>query len=93
MEIIQKMLRLWDPFELYIFPQDEYDSYAKSIHEFISNTEILTITNLTDFVYELLREGMRIKGSKDSYIEIEKLDKDSSMRFSELYFATVKYRK
>lgn len=27
--LIQKMLRLWDPYDLYCFPDDEYDSYAK----------------------------------------------------------------
>lgn len=85
-ELLQKMLRLWDPYDLLSFPLDEYDSYAKLICEFIMTTDVKTITGLTDFVYELLRDGMRIQGTKNSYIEIEKLDKSGSERFAELYF-------
>lgn len=85
-DIIKRMLRLWDPYDLYHFPADEYDSYAKFIYEFVSSTELLTLNSLTNFVYELLRDGMRIVNSQ-KYIEIEKLDKESCERFSNLYLA------
>lgn len=84
--LIQKMLRLWDPYDLYCFPDDEYDSYAKAIFEF-TNNKSLTFEDLSDFVFKLLKDGLKVKDSSNEYIEIEKLDKAGCNRFSELYFA------
>lgn len=38
--LIQKKLRLWDPYDLYCFPDDEYDSGAKAIFEFTNNKSL-----------------------------------------------------
>ena len=84
--LIQKMLRLWDPYDLYCFPDDEYDSYAKAIFEF-TNNNLFTSEDLSDFVFTLLKDGLKVKDSSDEYIEIEKLDKAGCNRFAELYFA------
>lgn len=86
--IIQKMLRLWDPYDLYCFPADEYDSYAKAIFEF-TNKKLFTCKELSDFVFKLFLDGMRVKNSRDLYIDIEKLDKTSCDRFAELYFSII----
>lgn len=86
--LIQKMLRLWDPYDLYCFPADEYDSYAKAIFEF-TNNKSFTFKELSDFVFKLFKDGLKIKGSTDLYVEIEKLDRVSCDRFADLYFAII----
>ena len=52
--IINALLDLWDPYEIYLFPQDEYTSYAMKIHEFIENPKNLNIETLTNFVFAIL---------------------------------------
>ncbi len=51
--IINALLDLWDPYEIYLFPQDEYTSYAMKIHEFIEKPKNLNIEKLTNFVFEI----------------------------------------
>lgn len=52
--IINALLDLWDPYEIYLFPQDEYTSYAIKIHEFIEKHKDINIETLTNFVFEIL---------------------------------------
>lgn len=52
--IINALLDLWDPYEIYLFPKDEYTSYAIKIHEFIEKHEILNIETLANFVFAIL---------------------------------------
>lgn len=90
-ELIRKIIRLWDPFSLVVFPNDEYDSYATSIYEFICNTQELTDAQLTDFVHSLFHRAMLEKNHKESsnYISLDEMERASSKRFSELYFAII----
>ena len=53
-KIIKYALDLWDPYQIYSFPDDEYVSYVKQISEFIKNKESLNITNISKFVYNLI---------------------------------------
>lgn len=52
--IINALLDLWDPYEIYLFPQDEYTSYAIGIHDFIEKHKEINIETLTNFVFEIL---------------------------------------
>ncbi len=52
--IINALLDLWDPYEIYLFPQDEYTSYAIKIHEFMKNHKDINLEMLTNFVFEIL---------------------------------------
>lgn len=52
--IINALLDLWDPYNLYLFPQDEYTSYAIEIHEFFEKHEDIDIETLASFVFEIL---------------------------------------
>lgn len=52
--IINDLLDLWDPYEIYLFPQDEYTSYAIKIHEFIEKSKNLNVETLTNFVFAIL---------------------------------------
>ena len=52
--IINALLDLWDPYEIYLFPQDEYTSYAMKIHEFIEKSKDLNVEMLTNFVFAIL---------------------------------------
>ncbi len=91
-ELVRKIIRLWDPFNLVIFPNDEYDSYATSIYEFICNQQELTEEQLTDFVHALFYSAMSEKNNINSsdYICLDEMERASSKRFSELYFAIIK---
>lgn len=52
--IINALLDLWDPYEFYLFPQDEYTSYAIKINEFIEKHKDINEETLTRFVFEIL---------------------------------------
>lgn len=52
--IINALLDLWDPYEIYLFPQDEYTSYAMKIHDFIEKSKDLNVEMLTNFVFSIL---------------------------------------
>ena len=52
--LINALLDLWDPYEIYLFPQDEYTSYALKIYEFIENSKNLNLETLTNFVFAIL---------------------------------------
>ena len=52
--LINALLDLWDPYEIYLFPQDEYTSYALKIYEFIENSKNLNLDTLTNFVFAIL---------------------------------------
>ncbi len=52
--IINCLLDLWDPYEIYLFPQDEYTSYALKIQEFIVEHHDISVDILTTFVFSIL---------------------------------------
>ena len=52
--LINALLDLWDPYEIYLFPQDEYTSYALKIYEFIKNSKNHNLEILTNFVFAIL---------------------------------------
>ena len=52
--IINALLDLWDPYEIYLFPKDEYTGYAIKIHEFIEKHKVINIETLTNFVFTIL---------------------------------------
>ena len=52
--IINALLDLWDPYEIYLFPKDEYTGYAIKIHEFIEKYKVIDIETLTNFVFTIL---------------------------------------
>ena len=52
--IINALLDLWDPYEIYLFPQNEYTGYAIKIYEFIEKHKVSNIETLTNFVFAIL---------------------------------------
>ena len=52
--IINSLLDLWDPYDLYLFPHDEYTPYAMKIYKLIVEDENVSIDTLTNFVYTIL---------------------------------------
>ena len=53
-EIIKSILDLWDPYRIYMFPDDEYKSYVKPILEFIQDEANINIAAISKFVYNLI---------------------------------------
>lgn len=78
------MLSLWDPYDLSMFPSDEYDSYAAEIFAYVNRHSNLNAKELADFVYNILHNGMKVIGKKDEYIEIAKLNNFGCEKFAEL---------
>ncbi len=52
--IINALLDLWDPYEIYLFPKDEYTNYAVKIQEFIEEHKVSDIGTLANFVFAIL---------------------------------------
>ena len=52
--IINALLDLWDPYEIYLFPQNEYTDYAIKIDKFIEEHEVSNIETLTNFIFTIL---------------------------------------
>lgn len=52
--VINSLLDLWDPYELYCFPKDEYTSYVMPIQKFITENKDVDVNDLTEFVYKIL---------------------------------------
>ena len=83
-ELIKKMLRLWDPYDLFMFPEDEYDSYAIKIFAYINEMRVLNVEELAKFTYTILHNGMKVIGKKEEYIEIQRLNIFGCKKFAEL---------
>ena len=54
LRIILEMLNLWDPYNIYLFPDDEYICYALKINEFIKCNNNVNEETLVDYVYNIL---------------------------------------
>ena len=54
LSIIIAVLNLWDPYSLYLFPEDEYLSYALQIEEFIKSNDIINEVKLAQYVYKII---------------------------------------
>lgn len=52
--IINALLDLWDPYGLYLFPKDEYTSYAIEIQAYVEEHKKVDEEMLTNFVYQIL---------------------------------------
>ena len=52
--IINALLDLWDPYDIYVFPSDEYTSYAIKIGQFIKEHKAISSDMLRDFVFSIL---------------------------------------
>lgn len=52
--LINALLDLWDPYEIYLFPKDEYTSYAIKIQKFLETEKNIDCDVLADFVFEIL---------------------------------------
>lgn len=52
--IINALLDLWDPYKIYLFPSDEYTSYAIEICQFIEAHQDINSDMLSDFVFGIL---------------------------------------
>ena len=52
--ILNLLLGLWDPYNLYLFPKDEYAIYANEIQKFIIEHKDLDVDSLTNFVFQIL---------------------------------------
>lgn len=66
--IINALLDLWDPYEIYLFPQNEYTDYAIKIDKFIEEHEVSNIETLTNFVFTILPP---ISNDNDTISKIE----------------------
>ena len=68
LSIINALLDLWDPYEIYLFPQNEYTDYAIKIDKFIEEHEVSNIETLTNFVFTILPP---ISNDNDTISKIE----------------------
>ena len=53
-DIINALLDLWDPYGIYLFPKDEYSSYATEIERFIKARNSFDAEELSEFVFSIL---------------------------------------
>ena len=54
LEIIKALLNLWDPYKIYMFPEDEYLSEAREIEELIEHHKLIEKEELANAVYSIL---------------------------------------
>ena len=52
--IINNIIDLWDPYRIYMFPSDEYSSYAEKISDFIKSKRTIDVKGLATYTYEIL---------------------------------------
>lgn len=53
-QVILNIIQVWDPYELYIFPEDEYIDFVIPILDYINNDECISEDKLSVFLYELI---------------------------------------
>ncbi len=53
-QVILSIIQVWDPYDLYIFPEDEYIDFVIPILDFINNDDCISQDILSMFLYELI---------------------------------------
>ncbi len=88
--IIKKILRLWDPYNLVLFPADEYDSYAQKIFTYYNSNNLISVNQLTNYVFEILKHGLMSTDGKQEYNLDLYFNIYECERFAELFFEILK---
>lgn len=86
LSLINAMLDLWDPYGIYLFPEDEYRNYAIKITTFVEQNKDIKIEELTEYIFNILPP---IEKAKD----VDILTKIEYKRFAKLLLLILELKK
>lgn len=86
LEKIKLLLNLWDPYKIYLFPDDEYIDFAIKIDKFLANNKNLSEETLIEFIYKVIPP---IDSSNDDRNTNEILFKIEYARFAKVILSLI----
>ncbi len=73
--IILQVLQLWDPYDLYLFPRDEYSDFVNPIYHVLKTNKSIETHELTDYLYKLIPPIEKSDSIMISKVEYERLSR------------------
>lgn len=74
-DIILQILQLWDPYNLYLFPNDEYLDFVNPIYDTLKTRKTIEIQELSEFIFNLIPPIENSESLVISKVEYERVSR------------------